>query len=55
MAAALFNLAIGVTMLVAGVSGELTLLGTQSQTALAIAGGAVAAFGVVQLLRGMGR
>ena len=53
MVVAIFNLAIGLVMLVAGASGELVMLGTSSSPLLAIAGGVVAALGFYQLVRAL--
>jgi hypothetical protein len=50
MGPAIFNLAIGVAMLAGGLSGKLTLLGTNSSTILAALGGVVAALGLYQLV-----
>jgi len=52
MGAAIFNIVMGVGAIVGGLSGELTLFGTHSSTALIVLGGCVAALGVWQLIRG---
>jgi hypothetical protein len=51
MGAGLWNLAFGVVLLVGGLSGKLTLLGTGSSTALAVAGGVMAVWGGSQIWR----
>jgi uncharacterized membrane protein len=51
----MWNVAFGLVAVVAGVSGQFTLLGTSSKNALIVAGGLVAAFGLVQLVRSRGR
>lgn len=50
MGAAVFNLVIGVAMLLGGASGKLALLGTSSSGLLAVLGGVVAALGLYQLV-----
>ena len=50
MGAAIFNIAIGVAMLIGGASGKLALLGTSSSSLLMAAGGLVAALGMYQLV-----
>jgi hypothetical protein len=49
MVIAVFNIAMGSAMLVGGLSGKLTLLGTSSSPLLAALGGVVAALGLYQL------
>ena len=51
MGAAIFNILMGVGAIVGGVSGELTLFGTHSSTALIVLGGGITALGVWQLIR----
>ena len=51
MRAGMWNLAFGLVAVVAGASGKMTLLGTDSSTLLMVAGGLLAAWGVVQLVR----
>lgn len=52
----LLNIALGVAMVVGGVSGELALFGTGSSTALIVVGAICGVLGVVQLVRaGRGR
>jgi hypothetical protein len=48
---AVLNIVIGAVLVVAGLSGELVLRGTDSGPLLALLGGAVALFGVYQLAR----
>jgi hypothetical protein len=47
----ILNVALGVAMVVGGVSGELALFGTGSSTALIVIGAICAALGVFQLVR----
>jgi uncharacterized membrane protein YebE (DUF533 family) len=47
----LFNIALGAVMAGLGGTGKATLIGTNSTTALLVAGGALAAWGVFQLWR----
>ena len=47
----LLNVALGVAMIVGGVSGQLALFGTGSSTALIVVGAICAALGVFQLVR----
>jgi hypothetical protein len=51
MKAGAWNLIFGLVAVVAGVSGKFALLGTGSPTALIVAGGLLAAFGLFQLVR----
>ena len=51
----MWNLAFGLVAIVGGASGQLTLWGTGSGTWLMVAGGVLAAVGLVQLVRGRGR
>jgi hypothetical protein len=51
MGAAIFNILMGVGAIIGGLSGKLTLFGTQSSTALVVLGGGIAALGVWQLIR----
>lgn len=47
----LLNIALGVAMVVGGVTGQLALFGTGSSTALVVVGAICAALGVYQLVR----
>jgi hypothetical protein len=49
----ILNIALGIGMVLGGVSGKLALIGTGSATALIVAGAVVAALGVWQLVRAM--
>jgi hypothetical protein len=51
MAVGLFNIILGVACIAGGLSGKLTLLGTQSGTALVVAGGVAVGLGLVQVAR----
>lgn len=51
MAPGVWNIVIGAIMLVGGLTGKLRLIGTGSSGALAVVGGAVAAYGVYQFVR----
>ena len=51
MKAGMWNLAFGLIAIAGGASGQLTLFGTGSSTWLMIAGGVLAAFGLIQLVR----
>jgi hypothetical protein len=55
MRSGMWNLAFGLVAVVGGASGELTLLGTGSTTALMVVGGLLAAFGLIQIVRARGR
>jgi hypothetical protein len=55
MRAGMWNLGFGLVAVVAGASGQFTLLGTDSKTALMVAGGLLAAFGLFQLVRSRGK
>ena len=47
----MWNLGFGLVAVVAGASGQFTLFGTGSSTLLVVAGGILAAFGLVQVVR----
>jgi hypothetical protein len=49
----ILNIALGIGMVLGGVSGKLALLGTGSSTALIAVGAVCAALGVWQLIRAM--
>jgi hypothetical protein len=51
MRAGVWNILFGVAAIIAGASGRFTLLFTHSPLALMVAGGALAAWGVYQLVR----
>ncbi|HXN33930.1 MAG TPA: hypothetical protein VN894_18800 [Polyangiaceae bacterium] len=51
----IWNLGFGLAAVAAGASGQFTLLGTGSTTALVVVGGLLAAFGLIQLVRSRGR
>ncbi len=51
MAAGIWNLLFGLAALAAGASGQFHFIGTNSSTLLMAVGGAIAAFGVYQLVR----
>ena len=51
MGAAIWNILLGAVMLVGGLSGRLTLIFTNSSPMLAVAGGAILAYGIWQLVR----
>jgi hypothetical protein len=51
MKTGVWNLGFGLVAIVAGASGQFTLLGTNSSILLMVAGGAIAALGVFQLWR----
>jgi hypothetical protein len=51
MKAGYWNIGFGVLAILGGASGKFALLGTGSPTWLIVAGGALAAFGVYQLVR----
>lgn len=51
MGAGFFNLVIGGLAIAGGLSGRFSLLGTDSPTLLLVAGGAVSAYGVFQIIR----
>ena len=51
----ILNIALGVAMVLGGVSGQLSLLGTGSPAALVAVGAVVAALGVFQLVRAIRR
>jgi hypothetical protein len=51
----MWNLVFGLVAVVAGASGQFTLLGTGSGTALIVVGGLLAAFGLLQLVRSRGK
>jgi len=51
MGSAIFNIVMGVAAILAGLSGEVVLLGTHSSTALIVIGGVIATLGVYQLIR----
>jgi hypothetical protein len=55
MRAGVWNLAFGLVAVVAGASGQFALMGTDSQTALIVVGGLLAAYGAFQLWRSRGR
>jgi hypothetical protein len=46
---AIFNIVVGLGLLVAGLSGEFNLIGTSSPTLLALVGGLIGALGIFQL------
>ncbi|NLF72991.1 MAG: hypothetical protein GX575_28475 [Candidatus Anammoximicrobium sp.] len=47
----MWNIVIGVLMLLAGLSGRFSLIGTGSSKALAFFGAAILAWGIVQVVR----
>jgi len=47
----MWNIVIGLIMLVGGLSGQLSLIGTNSPGALAVVGGVLIAWGVYQVSR----
>lgn len=47
----ILNIALGIAMVVGGVTGELALFGTGSSTLLVVVGAICAALGVFQLIR----
>jgi hypothetical protein len=49
----ILNIALGIGMVLGGLSGKLALLGTGSSTALVAVGAVCAGLGVFQLIRGM--
>ena len=49
----ILNIALGIGMVLGGVTGKLALLGTGSSTALIVVGAICAALGVWQLIRAM--
>jgi hypothetical protein len=51
MGSAIFNIVIGLGMLVAGLSGEYNFIGTSSPTLLALVGGSIGALGFFQLFK----
>ncbi|MGZ3424109.1 MAG: hypothetical protein ACXWUG_00900 [Polyangiales bacterium] len=51
MFAGIWNLLIGLAAVAAGASGRFSLIGTNSSMLLMIAGGALAAYGVYQIVR----
>ncbi len=51
MKAGVWNLGFGLLALVLGLTGKFSLIGTSSPYLLAVAGGALATWGVVQMLR----
>lgn len=51
MGAAIFNIVVGLLLLGAGLSGQFTLLFTNSSTALAIAGAVILGLGIFQVVR----
>lgn len=51
MAAGIWNLLFGLAALAAGASGRFHFIGTNSPMLLMIVGGAIAAFGVYQIVR----
>ena len=51
----ILNIALGIAMVLGGVSGQLSLLGTGSPAALVAVGAVVAALGVFQLVRAIRR
>jgi hypothetical protein len=55
MKTGLFNLAFGLVALVAGATGQFAFIGTSSSSLLMIAGGLVAALGVLQIWQSRGR
>jgi hypothetical protein len=55
MKAGVWNLGFGLLGVGLGLSGKFALLGTNSPTALVVVGGALAAWGVVQIVRSRGR
>jgi hypothetical protein len=50
-----WNLGFGLVAIAAGATGKFQLIGTESSTALMVAGGAVAALGVFQLWKSRGQ
>ena len=51
MGAGIFNLVVGLVMIVGGASGKLTLLGTNSSVALIAVGVGIGGLGVFQLIK----
>lgn len=47
----MWNIVIGIVFIVGGLSGKLALRGTQSGEALAVLGGVLAIWGIVQVVR----
>ncbi len=47
----MWNIIIGILLLIAGLSGRFSLIGTNSSGALALVGAALAVWGVVQVAR----
>lgn len=48
----MWNIIIGLILLVGGLSGKLALIGTNSSTALAVVGGILVIWGIIQTVRG---
>lgn len=55
MKAGMWNLGLGLVGVVMGATGQYTLFGTGSSTALMVVGGLLAALGLFQLVRNRGR
>ena len=55
MGAPVFNILLGIACIVGGASGKLSLMGTQSGTALMVAGAVAVGIGVYQVWRRQGR
>lgn len=51
MGAAIWNIGFGLVMLIGGLSGRLSLLGTNSSGLLAVLGAAVLGYGIWQVVR----
>ena len=47
----MWNIIIGLILLVGGLSGKLALIGTDSSTALAVIGGVLIVWGIIQSVR----
>ncbi len=48
----MWNIIIGLILLIGGLSGKMTLIGTNSSTALAVIGGVILIWGIIQMVRG---
>ena len=51
MGGAIFNIVIGVLCIAGGLSGKFSLIGTQSSTALVVAGGVACGLGIWQFFK----
>jgi hypothetical protein len=48
----MWNIVIGILMIIAGLSGKFALIGTNSSSGLALFGAAILVWGIVQKVRG---